>query len=255
MSPQRPAHLPYRGHARVVAEADVASLPYFRLISARIAGRPVEISRTGYTGDLGYEIWVRSDDAPVVWQAIMEAGADFGLTPAGMLALDIARIEAGLLLVDVDYTPAHKALIPAQKSTPYELGLGWAVKLDKPGYFVGREALAAPQEAPAWQFRGLIIDWSSLEQAYNRVGLPVQAPHTAWRHSIPLYSGRNEAGYATSGCFSPLLKQYIALATLRTPYAAPGTQLEMEITVEHMRRRSKARVVNLPFFDPPRKKQ
>lgn len=239
-----------------VAGEEMAALRYFRLQEATIAGRLVTVSRTGYTGDLGYEIWSQSTDAEAVWDALETAGRDYGILPAGMLALDLARLEAGLILVDVDYTPANKAFIGAQKSTPFELGLGWTVDLEKPGYFIGRQALEAERlNGSQWSLVGLQVDWHSLEEAYERVALPPQVPHTAWRASIPLYtSGGREVGYATSGGFSPLLKRYLALATVKSAFAAPGTRLEMEITVEHMRRRAAVSVVNTPFFDPPRKR-
>ncbi len=239
-----------------VAGEQLAGLRYFRWQPAVIAGRAVTVSRTGYTGDLGYEIWSQAADAEAVWDALVEVGGDYGLLPAGMLALDLVRLEAGLILVDVDYTPANKAIIEAQKSSPFEVGLGWTVDLQKPGYFIGRSALEAEKRRGSeWALVGLVIEWESLEAAYDRVSLPPQVPHTAWRQSIPLYDSRGrEAGYATSGGFSPMLKRYLALATVRSAYSAPGTRLEMEITVEHMRRRARATVVKTPFFDPPRKR-
>ena len=229
-------------------------LNYFRLAEANVGGIPVTISRTGYTGDLGFEIWLSSKDAVAVWDALIEAGTPYGITPAGMLALDVARIEAGLMLIDVDYVPARKALIDSQTSTPYELDLGWTVNLKKER-FVGREALAAEaSRGPQWQFVGIEIEWDSLERLYAEVGLATRLPAAAWRTSVPIYSGAEQAGYATSGGWSPLLKKYIALAHLRASFAAPGTQLEIEITVEHRRRRAAARVVKKPFFDPERKR-
>lgn len=234
----------------------LAKVRYFRQVPAAIAGRPVDISRTGYTGDLGYELWLRPQDAEVVWDALMAVGEAYGLVPAGMLALDMARIEAGLILIDVDYTPANKALIEAQKSSPFELGLGWTVDLKKEGYFVGRRYLEAEQKQGShWQTVGLEIDWDSLEMEYAKVNMPPQVPYVAWRRSTPLYVGNREVGYATSGCFSPLLKRYIALATIETAYAPAGTQVEIEITVEHFRRRAKATVSNTPFFNPERKRK
>lgn len=235
---------------------DLTKLRYFRQLSATIAGRPLDISRTGYTGDLGYELWLHPQDAEVVWDALHQVGENYGLVPAGMLALDIARIEAGLILIDVDYTPANKALIEEQKSSPFELGLGWTVDFKKEGYFIGRGHLEAEQkQGSRWQTVGLEIDWNSLETAYAKVNMPPQVPYVAWRSSTPLYVGSREVGYATSGCFSPLLKRYIALATIETAYAPAGTQVEIEITVEHFRRRAKATVTNTPFFNPERKRK
>jgi aminomethyltransferase len=239
---------------KAAVEADLDHLRFFRATTGTIRGIPVSVTRTGYTGDLGFEIWLEAAHAEVVWDHLMERGRPYGLTPAGMLALDLARIEAGLLLIDVDYVPARKALIEARMSSPFELGLGWTVKLDKP-YFVGQSALREEQaRGPAWHFRGLEVDWDALERLYAEFGLPPELPAAAWRTSVPVYAGDRQVGYATSGCWSPLLKRYLALAHLRAPYAAPGTRLALEVTVEHQRRRAPARVRSLPFFDPPRKR-
>jgi len=237
-----------------VCDADLGGLRYFRMTTAKLRGVPVTITRTGYTGDLGYEIWLAARDAVAVWDALVEAGTPYGIAPAGMLALDVARIEAGLMLLDVDYVPANKALIEAQTSSPYELDLAWAVNLGKE-QFVGKPALAAEaKRGPAWQFVGVQVDWGSFESLYLQAGLAPRAPAAAWRTSVPLYAGAEQAGYATSGVWSPLLKAYIALAHVRSRWAAPGTVLEMEVTVEHRRRRAVARVVKKPFFDPQRKR-
>lgn len=239
---------------RNVADADIDGLRFFRVTSGGIHNIPVSISRTGYTGDLGYEIWVAAERAEELWDALVEHGALYGLTPAGMLALDMARIEAGLLLIGVDYVPARKALIQDQESSPFELALGWTVKLEK-GYFVGRDALREERRrGPTWQLRGLEIDWNSLERIYAECGLPPQLPSVPWRTSVPVYGNGIQVGYATSGCWSPILKKYIALAHVQTTYADRGTRLEMEVTVEHRRRRAEARVVRTPFFDPERKR-
>ncbi len=237
------------------ALGDIPPLKYFRLARTQLRGVPVEVSRTGYTGDLGFELWMKSEDALAVWDALMEVGKAYGLQAAGMLALDVARIEAGLMLIDVDYVPARKALIESQTSSPFELDLAWAVNLDKE-QFVGRQALAAEKtRGPQWQFVGVEIGWQGLERLHADVGLATRLPQTAWRTSVPLYSGAEQAGYATSGGWSPLLKKYIALAHLRSQWAKPGAELDIEITVEHRRRRAAARVVKKPFFDPERKKQ
>jgi aminomethyltransferase len=237
-----------------LADRDLGSLRYFRITPARLGGIAVTISRTGYTGDLGYEIWLGAGDALPLWDALIAAGEPYGITPAGILALDLARVEAGLLLLDVDYVPARKALIPQQASSPYELDLGWAVSLDKER-FVGRSALAEEERrGPEWRFVALSVEWDSLERLYAEVGLAPRLPTTAWRVSVPVYSGGDQVGYATSGCWSPLLKQYIALAHLRSQWSAIGTVLEMEVTVEHRRRRAAARVVKKPLFDPDRKR-
>jgi aminomethyltransferase len=244
-------------HSRLILEqlCELPALKYFRLAQTKLRRIPVAVSRTGYSGDLGFELWVDSRKAIALWDALIDAGTPYGIQAAGMLALDVARIEAGLMLIDVDYVPANKALIESQKSSPYELDLGWAVNLDKE-HFVGRRALAAEKErGPQWQFVGVEIGWEGLERLYADVGLATRLPPTAWRTSVPIYSGLEQVGYATSGGWSPLLKKYVTLAHLRAPWAKPGTQLDMEVTVEHRRKRATAYVVNKPFFDPERKRR
>jgi aminomethyltransferase len=237
-----------------LVDCDLSALKYFRITAAKIGSVPVTISRTGYTGDLGYELWFDAQDALKVWDALVQAGDAYGVVPAGMLALDLARIEAGLMLLDVDYVSARKALRHEQTSSPFELDLGWTVNLKKET-FVGRAALAREAEnAPAWQFVGVEVEWDALERLYAEARLAPQLPSTAWRMSVPIYAGGEQAGYATSGGWSPLLKKYIALAHLRSRWAEPGTPVEMEITVEHARKRAAARVVKKPFFDPERKR-
>jgi aminomethyltransferase len=237
-----------------IADTDLAALRFFRIVATTLAGIPVTISRTGYTGDLGYEVWLDAQHALEVWDRLIEAGTAYGMVPAGMLALDVARIEAGLMLMDVDYVSARKALTERQTSSPYELDLAWTVDLGKEA-FVGREALAREkQSGAAWQFVGIEVDWDALETLYAAAGLAPQLPATAWRTSVPIYAGDEQAGYATSGGWSPLLKKYIALAHLRAGYADIGKELEMEVTVEHQRKRAAARVVKKPFFNPERKR-
>jgi aminomethyltransferase len=243
-----------RAILEAVTDADIGGLRYFRITPAKLRGTPVTISRTGYTGDLGYEVWVDAADALPVWDALIDAGTAYGIVPAGMLALDIARIEAGLMLLDVDYVSARKALTANQTSSPYELDLAWTVNLDKER-FVGRDALVREADRKAeWQFVGIEVEWDALERLYADVGLAPQLPPTAWRASVPIYADDEQAGYATSGGWSPLLKKYMALAHLHERWCKPGTRVEMEVTVEHRRRRAAARVVKKPFFDPERKR-
>jgi len=233
---------------------DLSSLKYFRMIEAKVGDIPVAVSRTGYTGDLGYEIWVEADRAVALWDALIAAGKPYGATPAGVWALDIARIEAGLIMMDVDYFSAHHALIEARKSSPYEINLGWAVSPEK-GPFNGRRALAAERgRGPAWGFVGLEVRWESFERLFAAHGLPPQISNVAWRASAPVFRDGRQVGYATSGCWSPLLKKSLALAHLRAPHFAPGTEVKMEVTVEHRREMADAVVHKLPFFDPERKK-
>jgi glycine cleavage system T protein (aminomethyltransferase) len=243
-----------RSILQACADGDVAGLKYFRVVSSRIAGIPVEISRTGYTGDLGYEVWVDAARAEKLWDALMEAGRPYDITPTGMLALDVARIEAGLILLDVDYVGAKKALIPSQTYSPYELGLGRLVHLDK-APFIGQAALRRiASDGPPRQLVGLAVEWPDLERLYDEAGLAPQLPATASRVSVPVYRDKEQVGKATSTTWSPTLKKMIALATVATEAAAPGTRLEMETTVDHRRRRVAVVVAALPFFDPPRKR-
>jgi aminomethyltransferase len=236
------------------AQRDLSGLKYFRLTNATIADVAVTISRTGYTGDLGYEIWLDAEDALAVWDALMTAGRPYGITPAGMLALDIARIEAGLILLDVDYVSARRALIPAQLSSPFELSLGWTVKLDKEPFNGARRLRAEQANGAEWQLVGLEIDWPALERVFESQGLAPHLPATASRVSVPVYADGRQIGYATSSTWSPLLKRFIALAHLEAPMAAPGRRVDFELTVEHRRHRAAARVCKLPFFDPERKR-
>jgi aminomethyltransferase len=237
-----------------IAAADLSSLGYFRLVHTSVGNIPVAISRTGYTGDLGYEIWVDADLAPSLWDALVEAGTPFGVTPCGIWAMDMARIEAGLIMLDVDYFSAHHAITEARKSSPYEINLGWTVKLGK-GPFNGRRALRTEaQRAPTWGFAGIEVEWDSLESLFRKHRLPTDLPRIPWRASSPVYRDGRQIGYATTGCWSPLLKKYIALAHLRAPHFAEGTRVRMEVTVEHERKMAEAVVRKLPFFDPGRKR-
>jgi aminomethyltransferase len=238
---------------RAAADASIETLRYFRVRHGRIAGVPVDISRTGYTGDLGYEIWMPSERALDVWDALISAGQAFELKAAGMLALDVARTEAGLLLLDVDYVGSRKALIPSQRYSPYELGLSRLVSLDK-GPFVGRAALAAERRAgPRRKVVGLEIEWSDVEARYDKVGLAPVAPAATSRVAVPVVRGSRQIGRATTTAWSPTLKCLIALATIDRPYYDEGTRVEFEITVEGVRHFVGARVVRTPFFNPPRK--
>ena len=248
---------------RNISGAPIDSLRYFRVAHSEIAGVPVDISRTGYTGDLGYEIWIPWAEAVRVWDALMDHGREFDVRPCGMLALDVARIEAGLILIDVEYTSCRKALIPSQQYSPFEIGLGRLVQFQKEN-FVGRTALAAERQGAnpgsghaipsTRRLVGLELDWTGLERLYQNVGLAPQLPSTASRVAVPVYSrGRKQVGKATSTTWSPTLKKMIALASVNHDNAAAGTRLEMELTVEAVRHTVPAKVVELPFFNPPRK--
>ena len=238
---------------RAASDADIESLKYFRVTSGSIAGVRVDISRTGYTGDLGYEIWMPAADAVRVWDALMAHGRPFDIKPAGMLALDVARVEAGLLLIEVDFFSSKKAMIASQKYSPYELGLGRLVSLEK-GRFIGQHALREEnRRGPARQIVGLEMAWPEVEELYERVGLPPAVGATASRVAVPLYRGARQIGKATTTTWSPVLKKMIALGTVERPHYQEGTKLQMEVTVESVRHKVAATVVKTPFFNPKRK--
>ncbi len=239
---------------KVVREAEVANLKYFRLTPAKIDNVPLTITRTGYTGDLGYELWIDPKHAERVWDILMDKGRDYGLAPVGMVAMDIARVEAALLLADIDYVSSQKAVLASRLSSPFEVGLGWAVKLDKPS-FIGRQALLEEkQRGSMWQFVGLEVDWNELESLFAKFNLPPQVAGRASRVAVPIYRHGKQIGQATSSTFSPILKKFIAIGTVESQCAAPGTRVNMEITIEFTRQQAAATIVKTPFFDPPRKK-
>jgi len=237
-----------------VSSDSLDSLKFFWMMDTMFNNIPVSISRTGYTGDLGYEIWMDPNDALFIWDLLLEKGKPYGITPTGLQALDIARIEAGLILLDVDYISSRHAIVESRKSSPYELGLGWAVKINKK-YFIGKQALEREvTRGPEWEFVGIEIQWTELENHYRNVGLAPGLPSTAWRTSTPLYYNHEQVGYATSGAWSPILKRYIALAHVKSAFAVEDTELQFELKVEHFRKLTAAKVVKTPFFDPERKR-
>ena len=242
--------------ARLLAAAstaDIQGLKYFRVTKGTVGGVPVEISRTGYTGDLGYEIWMAARDAVRVWDVLMDRGKPFDIKPAGMLALDVARVEAGLLLIEVDFFSSKKALIEQQMYSPYELGLGRLVSLEK-GRFIGQAALRAEREGGhKRQIVGLELEWTEVERLYDAAGLPPAVGATASRTPVPVYKAGRQVGKATTTTWSPVLKKMIALATIERPHFAEGTVVQVEVTIEAVRHRVPARVVPTPFFNPPRK--
>ena len=240
-----------------VTEEPWDDLRYFRERPSRVGDLSIDVTRTGYTGDLGYELWVEAGRATDLWDALMERGRDFGARPAGMLALDVARIEAGLILIDVDYTSSRHALIPEQAYSPFELGvLGRFVNFNKAADFVGRRALEAEQAAggPPRRLVGVEVDWNDIERVVTSVGLFPEMPAEASRVPVPLYRGDRQVGKATSTTWSPTLKRSVALASVQARFEQPGARLEVEWTVEARRHRAGAAVVPLPFFDPPRKR-
>jgi aminomethyltransferase len=232
-------------------------LGYFRQRPTRIGKLDLDVTRTGYTGDLGYELWVDAALATELWDALIDVGRSYGARPVGMLALDVARIEAGLILIDVDYTSSRHAIIPEQTYSPFELGvLGRFVSFKKAAAFVGRGALETERDAggPARRLVGLEIDWDDIERVVTSVGLVPEMPAEASRAHVPLFHGGRQVGRVTSTTWSPTLKRTIGLASVLGVHEPEGTALEVEWTVEARRRRVGARVVPLPFFDPPRKR-
>jgi aminomethyltransferase len=242
---------------QVVTEVDLDAMRFFGVAAGSIAGVHGWISRTGYTGDLGYEIWIACEDALTVYDALLVAGKPHYLEPIGLDALDVARIEAGFVMQGVDYISAQHCLIEARKSTPEDAGLGWTVNLEREGW-IGREALVREQEqGPKWGLVGLELDWAEIEALHEEYGLPPHLSPMACRNAVPVYSEGGAAekpvGQATSSSWSPTLKRYLVLAQVHRKYAALGTRLSVEYTVEFERRTITGTVVERPFFDPERK--
>jgi len=239
-----------------VCDADLDSLKFFTTRKAKADGFDIHISRTGYTGDLGYEIWVENKDALRLYDALMRAGKNYDIRPAGLDALDVTRVEAGLILKDVDYHNALHALTDERMSSPYELSLGWTVDL-KRDPFNGQAALMQEKSnGSKWAIVGLDINWPELEALYNKCGLPPVVGSHAWRSSIPVYADKDkkvQAGYATSGTWSPIIKKNIALATVEKKYDKPGSELQFEVTVEHKRHTVTAIVCKQQFYNPEHK--
>lgn len=235
------------------AGTGIDALKYFRVTAGTIAGANVDISRTGFTGDLGYEVWMRRDDALTVWDAIVAAGAGYGLKAAGMLALDVARVEAGLLLLDVDFFSAKKALTAAQLYTPLEMGLRRLVDFNKER-FIGREALVTEHaHGSRKRIVGVQVHWQDVERLYDAVGLPPLANATASRAAVPVRVGGRQVGRMTSSTWSPILKKMIGLATIDSGDAIAGSRIEVEHTVDAVRHFVGATIVDTPFFHPRRK--
>jgi len=246
-----------RAVLEAAAQTDLSDLRYFGRRSLQLAGATIDVSRTGYTGDLGYELWIERDDALGVWDAIMESGSAYALRAVGILALDVVRVEAGLIMAGVDYTSSRFALTPEQSYSPFELGLGSLVSLDKEVPFVGRAALRRARAAggPARRLVGLDLDWPDLQRLYAKHGLSPALSAHAWRDEIPIYEFGEQVGRATSGTWSLVLKKNLALGTVAADAAEVGAELELEWSVEGERGRIGAQVVQLPFFDPPRKRE
>ncbi len=247
--------------SRAVLEAATGEsfddLRYFRRRPSKLGKIDVDVSRTGYTGDLGYEVWIPAGQAPAAWDALMVAGAPYGIRPAGMLALDVVRLEAGLVLLEVDYTSARHALNPDQNYSPYELAMGRLVDLEK-APFVGQLALRREHArgGPKRRLVGVTLDWDAIEHLYSAQDLPPAISPNVDRLPVPVFASRDgrQIGKLTSHGWSPILKGAVGLASVPAAYEAVGTRLEAEWTVEGRRGRVEARVVALPFLDLERKR-
>jgi aminomethyltransferase len=236
----------------------VEKLPYFGLTTAKIGGVPVTISRTGYTGDLGFEIWVGADDAVAVWDSVVEASKGRGVIPFGLTALSMARIEAGLLLLDVDFASSRFAWTDAHRSTPIELGLGWMFKdlAANDRAFLGREAIASEiaDKTSRWKLTGLVLDWRDYDRHFDAAGLIPPKDHTPIEEEYYIYDDDlQQLGYATSLMYSPMLQRHIALARVPLSLTAPGSRVKLELAVSHRYEYFDAHVTRLPLYNPDRR--
>ncbi len=236
----------------------VCDLPYFGLASATIAGANVTISRTGYTGDLGYELWIPADKAVAVWDAVADASAGRGVIPFGMIALYMARIEAGLLLLDVDFGSSRFAWTDANRSTLVELGLGWMVRdlAADDRTFVGRAALERElrDKSSRWKLTGLVLDWQDYDRHYDAAGLIPPKDHTPIQDEYYVYDDAGtQLGYATSLMYSPMLQRHIALARVPLDRTKPGSRVKLELPVNHRYEYFDAAVSRLPLYNPDRR--
>ncbi len=240
---------------------DVAALRYFRLAQTKMAGVDVTVSRTGFTGDLSYEIWVSAEDAIILFDAIWEAGKGYNITPIGSTALSIARIEAGLLLIDVDFHNARFAWTDAQRETPHELGWGWMFsKLSSDDRdFIGRAAIEKEiaTGSSRWKTVGLAVDWRAYDRLHREAGIMTPKEGVLVEDTMSIYRRSDVpwqyAGYATSFMWSSLKKQHVAIAKLPLELCEPGTEVDLEIMVIRQPKYVLARVVERPFFNPARK--
>jgi aminomethyltransferase len=228
-------------------------------MDATIAGAAVRISRTGYTGDLGYELWIPSDRAVAVWDAIVEAGAGKGVIPFGMIALYMARIEAGLLLLDVDFASSRYAWTNATRSSLVEVGLGWMVRglATDERAFIGRHALERELRdgTSRWKLTGLVLDWRDYDRHFDDAGLIPPKDHTPIQDEYYVYGdeGVTQIGYATSLMYSPMLQRHIALARVPLDRTKPGSTVKLELPVNHRYEYFDAAVARLPLYNPDRR--
>ena len=242
--------------AKLVPQMD--KIPYFGVARGEIGGAAVTVSRTGYSGDLGYEIWIDTPDALHVWDTLWESMEGYGVLPFGLAALYMLRIEAGLLLLDADFDSSRFAWNDAHRSSPIELGWSWMFK-DLKGddrAFIGRKALEREiaDKTSRWAMRGLIVDWRDYDRVYDEAGLIPPKEHSPIVEDWMLYDDDYQrVGYATSFMYSPMLQRHIALARVRPDFAKLGTKVNLEFTVDHHYEQVAARVARLPLYNPARK--
>jgi aminomethyltransferase len=236
----------------------VASVPFFGLTNGSIGGANVVVSRTGYTGDLGYEIWMETPDALRVWDGLWEAVDGHGVLPFGLAALYMLRIEAGLLLLAVDFDSSRFAFNDAHRSTPIELGWSWMFKdlATDDRAFIGRRALESElaERSSRWKMTGLVVDWEDYDRVYGQAGLIPPKQHAPLHEDWMVYGDDGQrVGYATSVMYSPVLQRHIALARVRPDLSRVGTRVQLEFTVDHQYQKIAAHVARLPLFNPQRK--
>ena len=236
----------------------VAQLPYFGTVGATVAGTPVTISRTGYTGDLGYELWIPADRAVHVWDAVTDASTGQGVIPFGLTALYMARIEAGLLLLDVDFGSSRYAWTDANRSTLIELGLGWMIRdlASDDRAFIGRAAVERElaDRTSRWKLTGLVLDWQDYDRHYDDAGLIPPKDHTPVQDEYYVYDeSAGQIGYATSLMYSPMLQRHIALARVPLDRTKPGSRVKLELPVNHRYEYFDAVVSRLPLYNPDRR--
>jgi aminomethyltransferase len=236
----------------------VAEVPFFGITAGQIDGRPVTVTRTGYTGDLGYEVWAATPDALAVWDTLSEAFQGHGVLPYGLAALYMLRIEAGLLLLGKDFDSSRFAFNDAHRSTPLELGWAWMFKglTDDDRAFIGRRALEREiaQKSSRWKMSGLVVDWQDYDRVYGEAGLIPPKNHAPVHEDWMVYDDDGKrVGYATSFMYSPILQRHIALARVRPDLAKVGSRVFLEFTVDHHYQKVAAHVARLPLYNPERK--
>jgi aminomethyltransferase len=237
---------------------EISGLAYFGHTPAKVGNAAVTISRTGFTGDLGYEVFCDTADANSVWDAVFEAGAPHGLLPFGQTALLMARIEAGLLLIHVDFDASRLAENDEHRSTPLELGLQWMLKGidDDSRPFIGRKAILRERAegTSRWKMTGLMVDPFDYHTKYTAAGMVPPKDHAPVHGDMMVYDDDvQRVGYATSFMYSPVLQRHIALARVRPELAVVGQKVNLEFTINHRYMQVGAHVARNPMFTPERK--